>query len=108
MSQTSVLVAGRYRLEGRQVVDLVVGLGDDDAVLAAGGQFGGGEDCAVGPVQPGPGIGAAQHGDLVPAARAARRSWRPTTGRAGPASRRAGQRWSRAGAGARMIMMPYG
>src|ERR1039457_2801377 len=25
-----------------------------------------GEDCAVGPVQPGPGIGAAQHGDLVP------------------------------------------
>ncbi len=44
MSQTSVLVAGRYRLEGRQVVDLVVGLGDDDAVLAAGGQFGGGAD----------------------------------------------------------------
>ena len=25
-----------------------------------------GEGCAVGPVQPGPGIGAAQHGDLVP------------------------------------------
>ena len=25
-----------------------------------------GEDRAVGPVQPGPGIGAAQHGDLVP------------------------------------------
>ena len=25
-----------------------------------------GEDCAIGPVQPGPGIGAAQHGDLVP------------------------------------------
>jgi hypothetical protein len=25
-----------------------------------------GEDCAVGPVQPGPRIGAAQHGDLVP------------------------------------------
>jgi hypothetical protein len=25
-----------------------------------------GEDCAVGPVEPGPGIGAAQHGDLVP------------------------------------------
>jgi hypothetical protein len=24
-----------------------------------------GEDCAVGPVQPWPGIGAAQHGDLV-------------------------------------------
>jgi len=26
----------------------------------------GGEDGAVGPVQPGPGIGAAQHGDLMP------------------------------------------
>jgi len=25
-----------------------------------------GEDSAVGPVQPGPGMGAAQHGDLVP------------------------------------------
>jgi hypothetical protein len=25
-----------------------------------------GEDCAVGPVQPEPGIGTAQHGDLVP------------------------------------------
>ncbi len=25
-----------------------------------------GEDCAVGPVEPGPGIGAAQHGDLLP------------------------------------------
>jgi hypothetical protein len=25
-----------------------------------------GEDCAVGPVQPGPGIGAVQHCDLVP------------------------------------------
>ena len=25
-----------------------------------------GEDCAVGPVQPGPRMGAAQHGDLVP------------------------------------------
>ncbi len=25
-----------------------------------------GEDCAVGTVEPGPGIGAAQHGDLVP------------------------------------------
>jgi hypothetical protein len=25
-----------------------------------------GEDCAVGPVEPRPGIGAAQHGDLVP------------------------------------------
>jgi hypothetical protein len=25
-----------------------------------------GEDCAVGPVEPGPGIGAAQHGGLVP------------------------------------------
>ena len=24
------------------------------------------EDCAVGPVEPGPGIGAAQHGDLMP------------------------------------------
>src|SRR5246127_1691927 len=25
-----------------------------------------GEDCAVGPVEPGPGTGTAQHGDLVP------------------------------------------
>ena len=25
-----------------------------------------GEDCAVGPVEPGPRMGAAQHGDLVP------------------------------------------
>ena len=41
------------------------------------------------------------------AARAARRPWRALTGRAGPASRRAGRRRGRAGAGTRMIIMPY-
>jgi hypothetical protein len=38
------------------------------------------------------------------AARAARRGWRLMTSRAGLASRRAGRRWDRAGAGTRMIM----
>jgi hypothetical protein len=39
------------------------------------------------------------------APRAARRRWRRLmTGRAGPASRRAGRRWDRASAGTRMIM----
>jgi hypothetical protein len=42
------------------------------------------------------------------AARAARRFWRALNGRAGPASRRAGRRRGRAGAGTPMIIMPYG
>ena len=42
------------------------------------------------------------------AVRATRRPWKPTTGRAESASRRAGRRRDRAGAGIRMIMMPYG
>jgi len=37
-----------------------------------------------------------------------RRPWRPTTGRAAPASRRAGRRRDRPGEGTRKIMMPYG
>jgi hypothetical protein len=44
------------------------GAGRDQPVHPSGGQEPGqgGEDSAVGPVQPGPGMGAAQHGDLVP------------------------------------------
>jgi hypothetical protein len=42
------------------------------------------------------------------AARATRRLWRAMNGRAGPASRRAGRRRGKAGAGTRMIIMPYG
>jgi hypothetical protein len=67
-----------------------------------------GQHRSVGPVQPGPGAGAAQHGDLVPQHTAAPRSWTPASGRPGQASHRAGRRSDRAGEGTRLIIMPHG
>jgi hypothetical protein len=67
-----------------------------------------GQDRSVGPVEPGPGIGAAQHGDLVPQHQQFGVSWTPASGQAGQASRRAERRSDRAGGGTRLIIMPHG
>jgi hypothetical protein len=57
------------------------------------------------PAGAGDGRGAARRPRA--AAPAARHPWKLMTGRAGPASRRAGRRRDRAGGGTRKIMMPY-
>jgi hypothetical protein len=67
-----------------------------------------GHDGSVGPVEPGvrAWCGAARRPRA--GAPAAPRSWTLTSGRAGPASRRAGRRPDRAGGGTRLTIMPHG